>query len=288
MEPQYKDCLVRDSSKLGRSRKLAYIEWGKPDAYPVICVHGLTRNAHDFDYIAPELAENFRVICIDVVGRGRSEYATNPSYYSYKQYVADLHNFLIAININEAYYIGTSMGGIIGMIYATVFRKTIKKMVLNDIGAYIPAKALAKIAEYVSKYQTFSSFAEGELYLKDTFKNFGINGEDKWQHFTKHSIIQNSDGSYKLNYDPQISTTFQSPATYSTDANLWGFWNILNKTLPVLVLRGEFSNILSMLTVAQMKLTHQDCTEVVIKNVGHAPSLMNEEQISLVKNWLLN
>ncbi|MEI6187927.1 MAG: alpha/beta hydrolase [Alphaproteobacteria bacterium] len=288
MELQYKECLVRDPSKSSHQRKLAYIEWGSPDAYPVICVHGLTRNAHDFDYIAAELAKNFRVICIDVIGRGRSEYATNLSYYSYKQYVTDLHNFLTALNINEAYYIGTSMGGIIGMIYASTFRGTIKKMVLNDIGAYIPAKALAKIAEYVSKYQVFASFAEAELYLKEIFKNFGINSEDKWQHFTEHSIIQNDDGRYRLNYDSQISTIFKSPATYATDANLWGFWNTLKKTLPILVLRGEFSNILSMITVAQMKITHPNCTEIVIKNVGHAPSLMDEEQISLVKSWLLN
>ena len=81
--------------------------------------------------------------------------------------------------------------------------------------------------------------------------------------------------------------TFQSPVTYATNANLWVFWNILKKTMPVLILRGEFSNVLSMMTVAQMKLTHPNCTEAVIKNVGHAPSLMDDEQISLVKNWLL-
>jgi pimeloyl-ACP methyl ester carboxylesterase len=288
MKPRYKKCLIRDHSKATRTRRLAYIEWGDEDAYPIICVHGLTRNAHDFDYIALELSKNFRVICLDVVGRGRSEYATNPGYYSYKQYVTDLHNFLKTLDINDAYYIGTSMGGIIGMIYATVFRRTIKKMVLNDIGAYIPAKALVKIASYVSKYQPFASFLEAEEYLKNVFSKFGIHTEEQWQHFTRHSILENEDGSYRLNYDPQISMTFQSPITYSTDANLWGFWNTLKKTMPVLILRGEFSNVLSMMTVAQMKLTHPNCTEEVIKNVGHAPSLMDDEQISLIKNWLLN
>jgi pimeloyl-ACP methyl ester carboxylesterase len=286
MEPQYKECFIRDRSKPNQLRKLAYMEWGNPNNFPVICVHGLTRNAHDFDYIAPILAQNYWVICPDVMGRGRSDYATYVTDYTYKQYVTDLHSMLKSLGIRETYYIGTSMGGIIAMIFASVFRSTIKKLILNDIGAFIPKKAMDKITAYASHYPSFSTFEEGENYLKEIFGSFGIDSEEKWQHFTKHSLIQNEDGTYRPNYDPAISQTFHSSPNYATDVNLWGFWHLLLKTMPIMILRGEFSNVLSIMTTQQMKMTHP-CTELEVKGVGHAPSLMNDDQIMAINDWLL-
>lgn len=287
MQPRYLDCLIQDKTKPTKTRKLAYIEWGSPDAYPIVCVHGLTRNAHDFDYIAPELAVHFRVICLDVMGRGRSEYASEAGFYDYKHYIPDFHDFLKKLQIPECYFVGTSMGGIIGMIFATMFPHVIKKLVLNDIGPYIAKKAIEKIGNYVSLYRNYSNFAAAENYLKTIFSQFGIDSEDKWRHFTTHSIIENPDGSYRLNYDSAISLMFQSHDAYKTDMNLWGVWAMLKKTLPILLLRGELSNILSVATARQMKLTHPLMTEAQIMGVGHAPALMNEEQISLIKEWLL-
>ncbi len=288
MEPKYNEYLIKNKIKPGNIRKIAYLEWGNYEAYPIVCLHGLTRNAHDFDYLAQVLAKNYRVICPDIIGRGKSDYATDISQYSYKQYVTDLHSLLKHLQITDTHLIGTSMGGIIGMIYATVFRKTIHKLVLNDVGAFISRKALERIGQYVTHYPEFITFAEAATYIKEIFAQFGIDNEKKWQHFITHSIIRNIDGTYRLNYDPVIGTAFQKPAIYKADVNLWSFWNILRKNMPILILRGEFSNVLSVMTTRQMKLTHPHCKEVEIKGVGHAPSLMNDDQISLIDYWLHN
>lgn len=287
IKPSYKECYVPDAPGSHQLRKLAYTEWGDKSLFPVVCVHGLTRNSHDFDFLAPILAKNFRVICLDVMGRGRSDYARDGSCYDYNQYISDLKNFFSLLKIKECHFIGTSMGGIMGMIYATLHRRSIKKLILNDIGPYATKEALARIGKYVSNYHNFATFESAMHYLKDIFHNFGIIDEAKWIYFTKHSIIENNDGTFRLNYDPAIGDIFHKLDMYKTDMNLWGVWGLIKKSLPILLLKGELSDILSDMTVQQMRLTHPVFEVVTIKGVGHAPSLMYEDQISVINNWLL-
>lgn len=288
IERSYKELFVPGALwKDGPKRQISYIEWGDRDNFPLICIHGLTRNAHDFDFLARVIAKNFRVIAIDVMGRGGSDYAASGDLYDYKQYVSDLYYFLKELKIKKCHFLGTSMGGIIGMIYATLHRNTIKKMILNDVGPHIDKEALARIGNYVTNYFNFPTFSDALMYFKRIFAGFGIKDEEKWVYFTKHSVVENNDGTFRLNYDPLIGDLFKSQQLYEQDMNLWAVWGLIEKTLPILLLRGKLSDILSDVTAKQMKLTHPVLDYVELEEVGHAPSLMYDEQINLINDWLL-
>lgn len=286
LNAERRELLVPDHLGAKKLRAISYLEWGNQDAFPVICVHGLTRNAHDFDFLASKLAEKYRVICIDVMGRGRSEYASSISYYRYDQYVLDLQQLVKVLDIDAFHYVGTSMGGIMGMMFASSYPNKIAKMVINDVGPYISRTALASIVSYAAHYPIFSNFAALENYLRTVYAGFGIASEDKWRHFIQHSYVVNDQGDLVLNYDQQIAQSLKFPSLLQTDINIWGVWNMIAKNLPILLLKGEFSTILSDITASQMRFSHPAVDFTEIKGVGHAPSLMNDEEIELIYNWL--
>ena len=186
-------------------RRMAYTEWGASDNPKVaLCVHGLTRNGRDFDWLARSLAETHRVICPDVLGRGRSDRLRDPMGYTYPLYVSDLTTLIARTGAETVDWIGTSMGGIIGMMMAASDQSPIRRLVLNDVGAVIPRASLERIMAYLGQDPSFSSFAEGEAYLRRIHAPFGNLTDEQWLHLARHGLDRRSDGSYVLSYDPAI------------------------------------------------------------------------------------
>lgn len=269
-------------------RQLHYVEWGDATAEKTaVCVHGLTRNARDFDFLACALVnEGYRVICPDVVGRGKSEWLKWHKFYGYPLYVADMSVLFSTLGLVDVDYIGTSMGGLIGMMLETSVPHIIGRMVLNDIGPYMDKAALQRIGSYVGQKMEFADMEEAGAYLKQTMAPFGITDEAHWQHLTQHSYVQQENGRVRAHYDPTIGAAFwnkRGKQRTMQDIDLWQMWEVIRCNM--LVLRGEESDLLSVET-AQRMAQRENVDLVEFSGIGHAPALMAEDQIKVVTDWL--
>lgn len=265
--------------------RMAYTEWGAPDNPRVlVCVHGLTRNARDFDRLAGALAQHYRVICPDVVGRGQSGHLKNPAFYSVPQYVADMVTLIARLNVQTVHWVGTSMGGLIGMALASMENTPIRKLLLNDVGPLITLESLQRIATYVGTDPTWATFDEALNFVKLVSTPFGPLTEADWMHLTEHSISQRSDGRWGFLYDPAIASPFK--ATFADkDIDLWPIYELIK--CPTLVLRGAESDLLKHETWQEMGERGPRAKLAEIQGVGHAPMFMTDEQISLARDFLL-
>jgi pimeloyl-ACP methyl ester carboxylesterase len=278
---------MREASFLGLSssgfHRVFYVEWGAPEApRTVVCAHGLTRNGRDFDALAGALAENCRVACPDIVGRGRSDWLVEPSGYVYAQYLAEMAALIARLAVDQVDWIGTSMGGLIGMMLAAQDRSPVRRLVMNDIGPFIAKEALERIAGYAGDDPTFADVERAEAYFREVHAPFGELSDDQWRHLTEHSI-RPRDGGYCLRRDPQIIWSWrQGPIE---DVDLWAVWDRL--TCPVLVLRGEHSDLLPHETAEEMRRRRPQAEVLQIAGCGHAPALLDEGQIGMVREWLL-
>ncbi len=251
----------------------------------VVCVHGLSRNGKDFHWLAEHLAaDGYRVICPDLPGRGRSANFENPAWYNYPQYMADMVSLLAALNVDQVDWIGTSMGGLIGMMLAAQQNHPIKNMVINDVGPFIPAAALQHIKSYVSLNPSYATWESFLCAFKKRMVSFGLQTDQEWEEFAKISYAQDANGAYKMNYDPKIVFGLETAGPI-TDVDLWPLWSVVN--VPLLILRGGQSDVLSRETVDKMMIGKR-ATAVTFANVGHAPTLMNAEQMNAVNEWLAN
>lgn len=268
--------------------QIAYTEWGdSSNPRVLVCVHGLTRNSRDFDHLAQALKHEYRVLCIDVAGRGKSQWLSDPAHYNYGTYVADILALLSHLDIKQVDWVGTSMGGLIAMALAAVSPALIKKLVLNDIGPFIPASTLKRISRYVAVTPEFSDLEGVEKHLRTILAPFGIKQDVHWQHISEHSVIRKDEGQLVLAYDPAIAGAFKRPGTEEiTDIDLWSLWE--NLTCKVLVLRGATSDALLAETAEKMTITGPKAKLVEFAGIGHAPALMEEDQIKVVKDWLLS
>jgi pimeloyl-ACP methyl ester carboxylesterase len=278
---------IPDSSPKGH-HTLSYTQWGlTTNAHTLICVHGLTRNARDFDYIAQALSPYYRVICVDVVGRGKSEWRKDASLYNYQTYVSDMLSLMEQLELEQVDWIGTSMGGLIGMMIAAHTPKKIGKLVINDIGPHVPGKALERIRDYVTKTPVFDTLVDAAAALKIKLAPFGIREAEHWEHAITHSFIKQENGSYIYAYDPAVTHAFFAHKEEKLpDIDLWEMWSAI--TCPVLTLRGEKSDTLLPETAALMQTLGPKSAFVEFPGVGHAPALMEEGQIRVVKEWLLD
>jgi pimeloyl-ACP methyl ester carboxylesterase len=265
--------------------KVAYTEWGdKENPDILVCVHGLTRNSRDFDYLAGAMKDKYRIFCLDVAGRGRSEWLKRKEHYSYATYVADMLSFTQHIKAEKIDWVGTSMGGLIGMIIAAYHPQLIRKMVLNDIGPFIPAHTLKRIAKYVGIMPEFNDLQAVEKHLRLILAPFGIQKDEDWNFIARHSTLE-KEGKITLAYDPAIAHVFGGEGGDIQDVNLWYIWEQV--TCPILVLRGALSDALLSETTKQMAETGPKAKVVEIPGIGHAPALMDEEQISIIRDWLM-
>ena len=264
--------------------KVAYTQWGRDDApRTVICVHGLTRNGRDFDRLAVEMADRRRVACPDVVGRGRSDWLANAALYGYPQYCADMAALIARLGVEEVDWVGTSMGGLIGMMLAAQPNSPIRRLVINDIGPFIAREGLERIADYVGKAPIFEDIPAVESYLRFVLMGFGNLPDEAWRAMAEHSARSLPDGRFVLAYDPGIGDAFR--AQPMNDIDLWPIWDRVR--CPVLLLRGADSDLLSAQTAQEMTGRGPGARLVEFPHTGHAPALMTSDQIKVVCDFLL-
>ena len=268
------------------SHTMAYVEWGAADNPNVlICVHGLTRNCRDFDFLAQALADEYRVICPDIVGRGRSSWLASGEDYGFPVYVADVYALIGNINAKQVDWVGTSMGGLIGMLIAGQTPEMIGRLVLNDVGPVISAQALQRIGKYTGNAPLFDDIAAAERYIRAVSAPSGNLTDAQWRHLTIHEIRLRADGKYEVNYDPAISTVFRQAAAGGADIDLWPTYDVIQ--CPTQVIHGMNSDLLGADTVRQMTQRGPKAKAVDIPNVGHAPALLDAPQIKIVRDFLL-
>lgn len=267
--------------------RMHYTDWGDA-ANPrvVICVHGLSRNCRDFDTLAQALQPDFRVVCPDVAGRGKSDWLAAKEDYGYPQYLADTTALIARITASgekTIYWVGTSMGGILGMLLASLPKTPVQRLMLNDISIVIPKAVLERIANYVGRDPRFKTFQELEAYVRSVSAPFGPLTDEQWHHLTLHGAKQYEDGSWGMCYDPGIGIPFlKGPLA---DIDLTPYWDKV--TCPTLLLRGAQSDLLLKDMALQMTQRGPKPRLVEFEGIGHAPMLMAEDQIKVVRDFLL-
>lgn len=293
MEPRRHSLAVPNTFGAEGKHELVFHDWGDVNATGiVVCVHGLTRNARDFDFLAATLAgHGRRVFTLSMAGRGESEWLKDPVDYNYASYVADCLAVLDNFHLRTVDWVGTSMGGIIGMIIAAKNPARIRKLVMNDVGMKLPKEALKRIYDYVHGMpRRFATRIEADAYLREVFAPFNITDPDLWMRFVDTSLLPlpHAEGGFKLACDPNILEPLRAATKNFTDVadiSMADIWEEVKQ--PTLILHGEQSDVLTAETVRAMKATHPRAESVTVPNVGHAPALMTDDQISLVVNWLI-
>ncbi|WP_373987445.1 alpha/beta fold hydrolase [Duganella sp. BuS-21] len=273
--------------------RISYKEWGDENNPNVLlCVHGVTRVGDDFDNMAQALANDYRVICPDIVGRGRSDWLKNPQLYRIPQYVSDIVTLLARVlpdgESQKVDWFGTSMGGLIGMGLASLPGNPIRKLVLNDIGPVLAPLALQRIGDYIGQDMRFDTFDEGAKFIRDVSLSFGAHSEAEWHKLATDVLRQDKDGKWVRHYDMGLAQPFRSATPESADADqamLWAAYDAIR--CPTLLVRGAESDLLSPETAKEMTERGPKATLVEIPNVGHAPTFIHDDQIAIAKKFLL-
>jgi len=266
--------------------EIAYTDWGNiDDKRPIICVHGLTRQGRDFDYLAARLvAAGRRVICPDLPGRGRSGRLVNPDDYALPQYCADMNALLARLNVREVDWVGTSLGGLIGISLAGFRGSIIQKIVVNDIGPFVSASGLQRIGQYIGTMPSaFAAIEEADQYFRKVLAPYGSLADEHWLHLAQHSIRWDTDrAQYTVLCDPAIAHAFRSPWSYPL--NLWKYWEAIKA--PTLVLHGAKSDLLTTALTHEMRKRNPLANIFRFDDCGHVPPLMNSGQIEVVVKFL--
>ena len=263
---------------------MSYLEWGRRESKRVlVCAHGLTRCGRDFDFLARALCNDFRVICPDVAGRGESEWLANPMEYAIPVYLADMVTLIARLDVETVDWLGTSMGGLIGMALAALPNSPIRKLVLNDAGPHITAVSLDRIGEYVGKAPILPSIEMAEMLMRAVSAPFGPHSDAEWRFLTEHMVKTEPDGSVKFRYDPAIAVAFNADTPHK-DIDLWPVFDLIR--CPTLVLRGAQSDLLTPATANAMTERGPRAKLVEFPGVGHAPTLIHDDQIEVVGNFL--
>ena len=267
---------------------LAYWEWEGPSGAPtVLCVHGLTRNGRDFDFLAEALASRFRVICPDMPGRGRSDWLDDPQVYGFPFYLSVLGALFARLDTPSVHWVGTSMGGLIGILFASLPNSPVRCLVLNDVGPVVAKEGLERIGKTVGNDPAFANRQELDTFLRETYKSFGPLSEPQWRHLLAHSGRTRNDGKLGLAYDARIGDAFRShDGQPMQDVDFWAFYDQIR--CPTLVLRGADSDILRAADAAEMERRGPSARLVEFAAVGHAPALMADDQIEIIRKFLLD
>jgi pimeloyl-ACP methyl ester carboxylesterase len=265
--------------------KMAFVEFGNPAAPAVVCVHGLTRTGRDFDALAGALEDRFHVICPDLPGRGKSDWLPDAMSYQPPSYVTALSHLFAQIN-KPASLVGTSLGGICGMMMAAAPGTPITKLVLNDIGPHIPAAALLRIRDYMANSpDRFPTMKALEAHLRKIHAPFGKLSDAEWAHLARFSarpvLNQTGEGGFAMHYDPKIIEPMR--ASVPLDIDTWPIWSLI--AVPRLVIRGAESDLLLTETYDRMLATGAE--GYIVEDAGHAPALMDYDSMARIKAFLL-
>ena len=263
---------------------MAYLEWGDPrNDNVLVCVHGLTRCARDFDRFAQAMSDRYRVVCPDVAGRGDSERLADPMLYAVPQYVADMVTLIARLDAESVNWVGTSLGGLVGLALAAQPGAPIKRLVLNDVGPVIAKAALERIATYLGQAPAFPSVEEAEKYVRAVSAPFGPHTESQWRFLTETWIRKDAEGKWRPHYDPRIADEYKRTLP-AQDIELWYLYDAIR--CPTMALRGAQSDLLSRQTAEAMARRGPKAKVVEIAGVGHAPTLLNPDQIGIVRDFL--
>ena len=264
--------------------RIAYLEWGDPRNKDVlVCVHGLARSSRDFDELARTLCGHFRVACPDLAGRGDSDRLADPALYVVPQYVSDMVTLIARLDAESVNWVGTSLGGLVGMALAAQSGAPIKRLVLNDVGPVIAKAALERIATYLGQAPAFPSVEEAEKYVRAVSAPFGPHTESQWRFLTETWIRKDAEGKWRPHYDPRIADEYKRTLP-AQDIELWYLYDAIR--CPTMVLRGAQSDLLSRQTAEAMARRGPKAKVVEIAGVGHAPTLLNPDQIGIVRDFL--
>ena len=275
---------VQCASPTGLHR-VAYFEWGDPrNERVVVCVHGLSRCARDFDALALALAGDFRVVAVDLPGRGESDWLRQPLEYVVPTYVNDLVTLIARLDVESVSWVGTSLGAVTGMIIAAQPESPIRRYVVNDAGPVIAAVALERIGTYLGKAPTFASLAEAEAYVRAVSATFGPHTDAQWRTLTEHVVRPLPQRGFRMHYDPKIAEPYNAQRPFK-DTDLWAVWDAI--TAPTLLLRGAESDLLTREVALEMARRGPRATLVEFEGVGHAPTLLSANQIAPIREFLL-
>lgn len=279
--------------------RVGYWEWnqtGQVDhPHVIVCVHGLTRQGRDFDVLAQALSHHARVICPDIAGRGQSDWLADPMAYGVPQYAFDMLVLLTQVHaqypIAQLDWVGTSMGGLIGMAVAgtpdLALPVPIRRLLLNDVGPRLEWSALQRIGTYVGESPRFASVEEGAAWLRVQSADFGPHTDAQWLALSEPMLRPGPEGGFVLHYDPKIAVPMQGMTQEQVvqgEALLWNLYDAI--TAQTLVLRGAKSDLLTAQTVQEMAQRGPKAHSVTLECVGHAPTLVQPEQVALVKEFL--
>jgi pimeloyl-ACP methyl ester carboxylesterase len=284
-EPRLHHVQCLDSLGLHR---MAYWEWGDPaNRRVLVCVHGLSRQGRDFDTLAADLCDHYRVVCPDVVGRGRSDWLADPMGYSIPAYVADMVTLLARLDAAQLDWVGTSMGGLIGLGVAALAGSPVRRLVLNDVGPVIEPSSLQRIGTYLGAPVRWQTVDEAADALWAISQGFGPHSREQWLALTRPQLVADGEG-YKPHYDPAIAVPFRATTPQMAQAGqalLWQAWDALKQ--PTLLLRGAESDLLSAATAQAMTERGPKARLHAFAGVGHAPTLVAPEQRQVVREFLL-
>ncbi|MCQ8897310.1 alpha/beta hydrolase [Limnobacter humi] len=268
-------------------KKLAYREWGEPDnPHVLLCVHGLTRSSQDFEHMGQTLGKRLRVVAADMPGRGGSDWLGNGALYAVPNYVAACVALVARLNPGTLDWFGTSMGGLIGMGYASLPDNPVRKLILNDVGPSLNFEALSRIGQYVGKSPVFADLETARAAIKAISLPFGPHTETEWNTLCDSVLVQ-TEGGWTTHYDPLIGATFQglTPDTVAaSEGMLWAAYSQIRAQ--TLVVRGEQSDLLSRATCQRMSTEGPKAQLKEIPGVGHAPTFMHADQIRIVEDFL--
>lgn len=272
--------------------RMAYKEWGDANNPNVlVCVHGVTRVSDDFDTMARALCQSHRVICPDVVGRGRSEKLRNPWHYQIAQYISDMVTLLARITAHPATtavdWFGTSMGGLIGIGLAALPDNPIRKLILNDVGPALNRDALLRIGDYIGQPVRFQTFDEAARYIREISVSFGPHCDNEWRKLASDVLRLDQDGWWVRHYDLALATAFKSVTPESleaAEAQLWAAYDAIR--CPTLLVRGAESDLLSPQAAQAMTQRGPRAQLIELPGVGHAPTFMHADQIKIAQDFL--
>ena len=265
--------------------RIAYLEWGEPKNDKVlVCVHGLTRCARDFEALAAAMADRYRVISVDVAGRGESEWLPDPLLYQIPQYLSDMVTLIARLDVESVHWVGTSMGGLIGMALAAQANTPIRKLVVNDAGPVVSKVSLQRIASYVGMAPVFPNIEAADKYVRTVSATFGPHCDAEWRFLTEIVMRKNPDGTLRLHYDPKLAEPFRATMPEG-DLELWPLWDAIKCS--TLVVHGALSDLLTRETCEKMAGRGPKAKVADIAGVGHAPTLMHDDQIRIVRDFLL-
>lgn len=290
------------------THRMAYWEWGDPGNDRVLlCVHGLTRTGRDFDEVAKNLCGDYRVVCPDVVGRGKSDWLINPAGYAVPQYVADMLTLIARLNPARLDWLGTSMGGLIALGLAGALAMSaaqrpdrgafglapeqtvrLNKLVLNDVGPQLNIEGLSRIIDYVGTSPQFDTFAQAVNYVRSISEGFGQHTPEQWQQLTRY-VFNCQGGHWIKHYDVRMAEpmALQNQASIeAAERMLWAAYQSI--ATPILIVRGEQSDLLSVQAAQAMLQRNPNARLVEFPDVGHAPTFQSRAQIQPVRQFLLD